>query len=49
MPLILLDTDSLEKNQFNPIAKIDVNQEYYLPIQILYLRVTSRLYFTVDQ
>ncbi|CAF0900458.1 unnamed protein product [Adineta steineri] len=49
MPLILLDADSIEKNQFNSIAKIDVNQEFYLPIQLLYLRVTPRLYFAVHQ
>ncbi|CAF1173038.1 unnamed protein product [Adineta ricciae] len=49
MPLILLDADSIEKNQLNSITKIDVNQEYYLPIQILYQRVTPRLYFTIDQ
>jgi hypothetical protein len=49
MPLIVLDADSIETRKFNRIAKIDVNQEYYLPIEILYSRVTPRLYFTVEQ
>ncbi|UJR24151.1 hypothetical protein I4U23_027117 [Adineta vaga] len=49
MPLFVLDADSVEKNQFNSITKIDVNEEYYLPIQLLYLRTTPRLYFTIDQ
>ncbi|CAF1525412.1 unnamed protein product, partial [Rotaria sordida] len=49
MPLIVLDPDSVETNKFNHIAKIDVNQEYYLPIELLYLRITPRLYFTIQQ
>jgi hypothetical protein len=49
MPLIILDIQSIETNKFNSIAKIDVNQEFNLPIQLLYLRTTSRLYFTIQQ
>ncbi|CAF4197587.1 unnamed protein product, partial [Rotaria sordida] len=49
MPLIVLDADSIETNTFNRIAKIDINQEYYLPIELLYLRITPRLYFAVQQ
>jgi hypothetical protein len=49
MPLIVLDADSIETKQFNPVTIIDVNQEYYLPIQLLYSRTTSRLYFSFQQ
>jgi hypothetical protein len=49
MALFILDADSIETNKMNRIAKIDVNQEYYLPIEILYSRVTPRLYFAIDQ
>ena len=49
MPLIILDGESIEKNQFNIIEKINVNEEYYLPIHLLYLRSTSRLYFSFLQ
>jgi len=49
MPLIILDIQSIETNKFNCVAKIDVNQEFYLPIQLLYLRSIQRLYFTIQQ
>jgi len=49
MPLILLDGNSIETKQFNPVTIIDVNQEYYLPIQLIYSRTSSRLYFSFQQ
>jgi hypothetical protein len=49
MPLILLDAHSVETNKFHSVAKIDVDQEFYLPIQLLYARTTSRLYFSIQQ
>ncbi|CAF4078185.1 unnamed protein product, partial [Rotaria sp. Silwood1] len=48
MPLFVLDPDLVETNKFKCIAKIDLNQEYYLPIELLYLRITPRLYFAVQ-
>ncbi len=49
MPLIVLDTESVETKQFNRVVTIDVNQEFSLPIQLIYLRTTSRLYFAIQQ
>lgn len=49
MPLIILDPDSIEKNEFNCIARIDVDQEFYLPIDLLYLRMSPRLYFAIEE
>ena len=46
-PLIILDADAIETNKFNSISKIGVDQEFYLPIQLLYLR--TRLYFSIQQ
>ncbi|CAF3768117.1 unnamed protein product [Adineta steineri] len=48
-PLIILDADSVETRKFHRIAQIDVNQEFYLPIDPLYLRSSPRLYFTIEQ
>ncbi|CAF1398617.1 unnamed protein product [Adineta ricciae] len=48
MPLILLDPETVETKKFHRIARIDVNQEFYVPIQFLYLRMSPRLYFTID-
>jgi hypothetical protein len=49
MPLIILDADYIENKKFNPVAKIDPNEEFYLPIPLLYSRTTSRLYFSIQQ
>jgi hypothetical protein len=50
MPLIVLDADSIENNQLRKhIARINVDEEFYLPISLLYMRTTPRLYFAVEQ
>ncbi len=49
MPLIILDPHSIETNKFNPVIKIDVNQEFYLPIQLLYSKITPRIYFALQE
>jgi hypothetical protein len=49
MQLIVLDTESVETKEFNRVVTIDVNKEFSLPIQLLYLRTTSRLYFAIQQ
>ena len=49
MPLIVLDAQSIETNQFRIIKQINVDEEFYLPIELLYLRSTPRIYFTVQQ
>lgn len=49
MPLILLDTDSIEINKYNSISKINPNEEFYLPISLLYQKITTRIYFSIQQ
>jgi hypothetical protein len=49
MPLIILDADSIETNKLNRIARIDAYQEFYIPIQHLYLRASPRLYFAMEE
>jgi hypothetical protein len=49
MPLMLLDAHSIETNEFKCVAKIDANESYYLPIELLYSTSTSRLFFSVQQ
>ncbi len=47
--LILLDADAIESHKFKRVATIDVDRELYLPIHLLYLRSTPRLYFSIQQ
>lgn len=49
MPLIVLDAEAVENRHLTPLARVNVNEEFYLPIAPLYTRMTPRLYFTVDQ
>jgi len=49
MPLILLDANSIETNQYNSIKKLNPNEEFSLPIDLLYQRITSRIYFSIQQ
>lgn len=49
MPLILLDADSVETRKFHRIAQINVGEEFYVPIDLIYVRMSPRLYFTIDE
>ena len=49
LPLILFDVDSIETNDNRRILhRIKSNEEYSLPINVLYTRSTSRVFFAVD-
>ena len=48
LPLIVLDPDAVETQKFRAVATIKPNDEYYLPIEVLYARITPRLYFTIQ-
>lgn len=49
IPIVLLD-DNPEKNKaVNRVAKIDVNQDFPLPIDLLYNNSESKLFFTIDE
>jgi hypothetical protein len=47
--LIILDADAVEQQKFHSVATIKPNDEFYLPIELLYSRITPRLYFTIQQ
>ena len=44
---MVLDADAVEQQKFRAVATIKPNDEYYLPIEVLYERITPRLYFTI--
>ena len=47
--LFVFDADTIEKNQWERSIRIEVNEESSLPMDFLYGRATSRLYFGVEQ
>ncbi|CAF1436337.1 unnamed protein product [Didymodactylos carnosus] len=48
MSVIILDIDSVEMGTFREVARIEANSELYLPLDLLYVRTTSRLFITID-
>jgi hypothetical protein len=49
MPLLILDVDSTEMRNSNKVARVEVNEEYYLPIDILYKHSSPRLFIGIDE
>jgi hypothetical protein len=48
-PLVILDVDSIEKKQYHQVARVEVNDDYYLPIHLLYMRSSPRLFVGIDE
>ncbi|UJR10669.1 hypothetical protein I4U23_014864 [Adineta vaga] len=49
LPLLLLNVDSTNSKHYTRIARIEVNQDYNVPIDILYNSTNTSLFFTVDE
>jgi len=45
MPLLILDGNQIE----NILMKIDPNEEFYLPIELIYLKSITRIYFSFEE
>lgn len=48
VPLVLLDVDPTNSKVHNLVSKIDINQDFHMPIDILYKHSTAPLFFSVD-
>ena len=48
LPLVLLDVDPKNSKVHNLVSKIDVNQDFHLPIDILYKHSAAPLFFSVN-
>ncbi len=49
MDLFILNIDSIEMNKYETIYKLKANEEHYLPIKLLYIRSSPRLFIGVDE
>jgi hypothetical protein len=49
MPLLILSIDSIDTKQHHRIAKIDINDEYYIPIDLLYTHASSPIFIAIDE
>ncbi|CAF0945953.1 unnamed protein product [Adineta ricciae] len=49
LPLVLLNVDSVNTKHHTDVARIEVNQDYYVPIDLLYSSSKSSIFFSVDE
>ncbi|CAF1542330.1 unnamed protein product [Adineta steineri] len=49
MPLIILNIDSVDPKKYHRMAKIDINDEYYVPIDLLYTHSNSPIFISTDE
>ena len=48
MPLLILDSESIEMNEIKILMKININEECYLPIPFIYSKSIKRIYFSCE-
>lgn len=49
MSVLILDTDSIEIGRTREVARVEPNGELYLPLDLLYMRMSPRLFITTNQ
>ncbi len=49
MPIMILDIDSVEMGTFREVTRIKPGGELYLPLNLLYVRNTPRLFVSIDE
>ncbi|CAF1245225.1 unnamed protein product [Adineta ricciae] len=49
MPLVILDSDSIETDVHHRLATVGVNDEYYAPIDIIYRHASSPIFISVEE
>lgn len=49
MPLIILNIDSIDPKKHERIARINVNEEYYVPLDFLYEHPSSPIFISIDE
>jgi hypothetical protein len=49
IPLVILSIDSVDTKKHQRLAKIDVNGEYHVPIDLLYTHSSSPIFIAVDE
>ncbi|UJR35157.1 hypothetical protein I4U23_027926 [Adineta vaga] len=49
MPLIILYIDSIDAKKYHRLGRIDVNDEYYVPIDVIYTHSNSPIFISVEE
>jgi len=49
LPLVILNIDSVDKTKHIKTATIDINKDYYVPIDLLYASSSSPIFIAIDQ
>ena len=49
MPLVILSIDSIDPKKHIRIARIEVNDEYYVPLDLLYTHSSSPIFISIDE
>lgn len=48
-PLLILNVDSTDPRKHQRIAKIEVNKDYHIPIDLLYTYASAPIFIAVDE
>jgi hypothetical protein len=49
LPLLIVNVDSVDTKKYEQIAKIDINKDFYFPIDLLYAHSNSSVFIAVDE
>jgi len=49
LPLLVLNVDPINPKKHTRVARIEVNQDYYVPIDILYTYSSAPIFFAIDE
>lgn len=49
LPLLILNTDQIDEKKYNSITRIDINKDFYIPIDLLYGYSSSQIFIAIDE
>ncbi len=49
IPLVILSIDSIDVKTHRRIARIDVNDEYYMPVDLVYQHSNAPIFIGIDE
>ncbi len=49
LPLLVLNADSVDPKTHKSIAKVDINKDFYIPMDLLYATTSSTIFLSVDE
>ncbi|CAF3276510.1 unnamed protein product, partial [Rotaria sp. Silwood2] len=49
LPLLVLNVDSTDIKKHSRVARLEINQDYYVPMDLLYAYTSSPIFIAVDE